>query len=607
MNIDIMGSALLGLTTAVLLYLWKRGSGRWAHWFPAIRKTAEVTLKVAIVGVVVLEVLIVFVKSDQPGVSLLSGVLGYGAFEAYSRFAKNRLFSKKDTLKRGTAVAPLEEVKRQVFQNVKKSAPPRLQIGALPVPRVAEPYHFGLMGSTGTGKSVTFNQMLQAVREEGDTAIIVDSGGGFIKKHFNEETDFIFNPYDDRCINWSPLYELKGPWDATALARSIIPDGVGDNKEWNGYAQTFLTSLMTKLNKDNRLELQDLLYYALAAPVSELQTYLAGTAAAGQMGSDKTFGSIRNILTNYLSPYANLPGKGGHMFSVVDMVQACHSGFLFMSYRDDQLDSVRDMFACMLDVIARSLLSLSEDKNRRIWLFIDEFASLGKVQSIENFAAKARKYGGCLVVGLQSIAQLRDRYGEHGAQTILSCLSTWLVLRTEDADTAEYLSRYIGDAEFNRMQKSVNQADSGSSQGAAEQQTTVKAVLASELQQMKTLNGYVRLSGGYPVCKVELDFSTVSPDRDDVPSFLVRDAITKPMLEYGHPSSQNQATPTPTAPANAPAQVAARQEAPSPAPAPAGRPIEIVAPTIHHRMPMEHPEEMPLLNTHVLLRRPAAD
>lgn len=603
MNIDIFGSALLGLATALLLYFWKRGSSKWAHWLPVIRKTAEWTLKVAIAGVVVLELYIVFGRSDNPGVSLLSGVLGYAAFEGYKRYSGNRLFRRKEQFNRGTRIASAEEVKKLVFQKLpKKSQPPRLDVGMVPIPRVAEPYHFGIMGSTGTGKSVQLNQFLQEVRKENDTVIVVDSGGAFIEKHYDPECDFIFNPFDNRCINWSPLFEMKGPWDASALAKSIVPDGVGDNKDWNGYAQTFLTSLMTKLNEEGRLDLKDLLYYALAASYEELLEYLKGTAAVGQMGSDRTFGSIRNILTSHLSVYANLPGGSDYQFSVRDMVDQEHSGFLFMSYRDDQLDSVKELFACMLDVIARAILSQNEDptKQRRIWLVIDEFASLGRVQSIESVATKARKMGGCLVLGIQTISQLKGRYGEHGAQTILSCLSTWLVLRTEDADTAEYLSRYIGEVEVTRVANSVNQADSGNTQGQNEQQTTVKAVLPSEIQSLPSLEGFLRLSGGYPICKVQLDYNRVNPSNPANLPFVLRDIEQRPMMKFGTPAGAA------AAPANNQAAPAlATQQPGSPATAPAKR--ELIAPTRSMSMPMERPEEEPLLGTHVLIRRPVKD
>lgn len=606
MNIETFSSAMLGLSINLLLYLWKKGSGRWSHWFPVIRLTAEWSLKIAIAAAVLGEAYLVLSVSKDMGVSLLAGVLGYGAFEGYLRYTKGRMFNAKDKLNRGARIATVEEVRKQVFLHSKKKGleAPRLHFGEVPIPRDAEPYHFAVMGTTGTGKSVTLNQFISTLRNSGDTVILVDSGGDFLAKHFQGDTDFVFNPYDDRCINWSPLFEIDGAWDADSLARSIIPDGVGDNKEWNGYAQTFLTALMTKLLEVKRLELRDLLYYALVADMDELREFMAGTAAIGQLGSDKTFGSIRNILTTYLNTYRYLPGKG-EQFSVAEMVKAEHSGILFMTYRDDQLDSLRHMMACLLDVVARSILSLKPNPSRRIWLIIDEFASLGKIQTIEAVATKARKAGGCLVLGLQTISQMKERYGEHGAQTVMSCLNSWLVLRAGDGDTAEYISKYIGESELTKMTRSVNQSDSGDTQGKNEQQSTTRAVMASEMQALPNLQGFARLSGGFPICRVELDYKTVPRDNPDNVPYQKRDFANKPLLDIG------KASVTAAAPSAAPAPVTRNTHTPE-APrnesaAAVERKVAIEAPTIVHRMPVEQPQQSPLLNTHVLIRRPVQE
>src|SRR5690606_33158807 len=164
------------------------------------------------------------------------------------------------------------------------------------------------------------------------------------------------------------------------LAKSMIPDGVGDNKEWNGYAQTLVTSILRKLVEANRLSIRDLLYFVQAAPIDELEPLLAGTPAAAQLVSEKTFGSIRTIAANYLATYA-YRSDNDDPFSVSKFIRAGEPGFMFMTYRDDQLDSLRNMIACALDVAARTILALPADRERRVWLVIDEFASIGKVQS----------------------------------------------------------------------------------------------------------------------------------------------------------------------------------------------------------------------------------
>ncbi|MCC5611334.1 type IV secretion system DNA-binding domain-containing protein [Nostoc sp. CHAB 5834] len=557
---DLFLSGVLGFAVTALLYLWKKGSVRWAHWFPLLKKGIELSLKAAVAVVAVYATYTIANSEDVP-MNVAAALIGAAVPGLYLRFVKNIRFGDGDEkIKRGTQMATVEEVSRAVFKKSKRN---RLNFGGVPVPLDAEPYHFLIAGATGTGKSVAINQILQELRAANDTVILVDSGGDFLARHFQKDTDFVFNPFDERCVNWSPLLEMHGEWDAEALARSIIPDAVGESKEWNSYAQTFVSAVLRKLWTTNQLKLEDLLYYVLSAPTSELKTFLQGTAATAQMSSEKTFGSIRTIASNYLTAYSYLPGKGD-AFSVTEMVRAEHSGFLFLTYRDDQLDSLRSLLGCVLDVTTRAILSMPPDPNRRVWLIIDEFASVGKVQSIEAVATKARKAGGCLLIGLQSVSQLKDRYGEHGAQTILSCLSTWLVLRSPDADTAEYMSKYVGDVELVRQSRSLNVSETGDSQGRNEQQTTQRAVLPSQIQALPNLHGYLKLAGGYPLCEVKLETKGLKTVKNPAPSFQMRDLKTAPLLDFnkreGAAPTVDTSAPAQAMPTAEPSTRAAKEE-----------------------------------------------
>lgn len=515
---------LSGLAAGAIFFLWRRSASRWNNWFPLLKKL----LSWAFIGAAIANAVYAVLEFQSPGVSsgggLLALVVGVLIPEIMSRRGSSS--ASKDETKRGASMGKELEVTKRVRA---AKVPTYLELANVPIPIDAEPYHFLIAGSTGTGKSVAINTFLNQIRARGDTAIVVDSGGNFVAQHFDPKNDFVFNPYDDRCVGWSPTAEMQGAWDASALARSIVPDGVGDGKEWNAYAQTFVGAILRRLWEFNRLTMRDFLYYVQAAPREELQTLLEGTAAASQLGSERTFGSIRTIAGNYVAAYDYLP-TDRETFSVAEMIRAEHSGMLFLTYRDDQLDSVRNLLACMLDVAARTILSLDAKPGRRVWLVIDEFASLGKVQSIEAMATKARKAGGCLVLGIQSVSQLKDRYGDNGAQTILSCLSTWLVLRCSDADTAEYMSKYIGEAEVRRTQKGLSNSDTGDTQSWNEQSAVQRVVLGSQIQAYPNLTGLLKLAGDYPVCEVVLGIPKADPLRGAKP-FLARDFLLRPMLK----------------------------------------------------------------------------
>lgn len=542
---------LLGFALYALFTVWRKLAARWVNWFPLAAKLTRLMLYGAAIGVALLG-FHALPGTLPTGVTVAWLALGAGVAPVLNLLA--RRLRPREKLRRGATVSTPSDVNRKTASALPKSDfEEGLAIAGVNIPRSAEPYHFLVVGSTGTGKSVAITRLLDDIEARGDIALVVDSGGEFASRYYREGRDRILNPFDERCAPWSPTAEISGPGHDEAMAKSMVPDGEGEAREWNGYAQTFVTSVLRKLDELKRLSAKELLYYVQAAPIEELNQFLAGTPAAAQLVSERTFGSIRTIASNYLATYAYLEDRDDP-FSVSKFIRAGKPGFLFLTYRDDQLDSLRNMISCALDVAARTILSLPENSGRRVWLIIDEFASIGKVQTIEAFATKARKKGGCLLIGLQAISQLQDRYGEKGAQTILSCLSSWLVLRCSDPETSEYISTYIGDKEVSRMMRGESSSESGGSAGLNEQVQTERAVMPVQLQRLKDLHGFFKLKGDYPICRIKLAYPK---KRERIAEhYADRDFEARPMLKLeapaGKPALQGGAAQAGTAPASAP-------------------------------------------------------
>jgi hypothetical protein len=150
----------------------------------------------------------------------------------------------------------------------------------------------------------------------GRIALLMTVAGSSLPRDF---MDNVWNKLhlSGRGLDWQmELLEQRakhaGPGDAEALAKWLVPDGIGDSKDWNSYAQTFVMSVLQRLLERNAFSSTDLLYYVQEASIEELKQLLAGTLAAAQLLSDRTFGSIRTIAANYLStpgPVLEQPGR----------------------------------------------------------------------------------------------------------------------------------------------------------------------------------------------------------------------------------------------------------------------------------------------------------
>jgi type IV secretory pathway TraG/TraD family ATPase VirD4 len=449
-------------------------------------------------------------------------------------------------------------VSGKTLQKILRSEEADLTLGLQKFPCRLEPLHLLITGATGTGKSVAISEMLDGIERRNDRVFIVDAGGNFLKNRFNERRgDIVLNPFDARCPAWSPLAEMQSDWDADRIAKSIVPDADGSAREWNAYAQTFTSAILRHVWRGDGNN-GEIFRLGLVAGVDELRTIFAGTPASALVaeGNDRMFSSVRAIAGTYLSPLQYLdPSAGRGGFSLQKFASDDGGrGWVFCTFRDDQLATLRPLIACFTDIVSTSILSLDADANRKFWLILDEFASLGKVSSIFDFLTKARKNGGRAIVGLQSVSQLRDAYGRDGAQTLLSCLSSLLVLRCPDAETADIMSRALGDAQIVRVVQSGGESKQGVLAGGGTSKTESwsqqiaqeRIVMPSELQSLPDLAGYLNLAGDIPTAPVRL-----IPESRAVVARTFEPAPARPQLVFE--AKQAPVAPEPATLAPAPA------------------------------------------------------
>ena len=103
------------------------------------------------------------------------------------------------------------------------------------------------------------------------------------------------------------------------------------------------------------------------------------------------------------------------------------------------------------------------------------------------------------MLGFQSIAQVSGTYGRAEAQTLVENCGNTLILRCsawEGGGTARFASSLIGEREIIREQitKSRRPNEFLSSQSIAQHHVTESAVLASEIEQLPDLHGYLKFA-----------------------------------------------------------------------------------------------------------------
>ena len=378
-----------------------------------------------------------------------------------------------------------------------------LTLGGIPLSRAQEPLHQLLAGSTGTGKTTAVVELMQGLAQRGDRMIVADPNGHYLSRFF-KTGDTILNPFDRRSPGWSPFHEVRKPYDFDKIARSVVPDGHGADAAWHFYAQMLIADVMRALLARGETRTTALIDALTAWPAEELGALVAGTAAAGLFDKDaaRALASTRFILASHLKPFEYLrPGD----FSLRQWLEG-DSGNLFLTWREDMTASLAPLIACWIDILCAATLSLPPDPERRLWLLLDELASLGKIGSLEAALTKGRKHGLCCVAGLQSTAQLDRLYGKESAIVLRSCFRNLcaFAIAKIDPETSEIFSRALGEQEVDRAVHSQSRSASGSGQSVSVQRVRERLVLPSQLNELPDLTAYLALAGAQPTRQIRL-------------------------------------------------------------------------------------------------------
>ena len=398
----------------------------------------------------------------------------------------------------------VEYLQKGTLKPVKK-----ITVGGVPIPPEVEGRHFIIEGTTGAGKSQAIYKMLIDARRRGDRALIMDIGGAYCQR-FHRRGDLLLAPGEAGSIQWSPFLEIKSRYDFLELARACIPDGMGANAAFHDMSRVLFATVMEKMYAAGDYSVNRLIYLVCTSKKEELNEFVTGTPADvyTQDGGERLLQSVRSVCSTYLTAWSFLPDQGD--FSLKGWIRNSRSGqCLFIKYSDNQIAVMRQLLASWLQIAITETLCLDEKKAVPTWFIADEFDSLGQVSAAKDALTKLRKYQGRCVFGVQTVAQLYATYGREIAQVLLSCLSTKLYLRCGDPDTAEYCSKSLGDEEILRQERSRSRRGlfglgGDPSRNDAERHVTHRIVLASELENLPDLAGYLSIAGDYPTAKVKI-------------------------------------------------------------------------------------------------------
>jgi type IV conjugative transfer system coupling protein TraD len=388
------------------------------------------------------------------------------------------------------------------------------RIATLPYPYGREQNHTVVFGTTGTGKTTALRSIIAEAAERFDSCVIFDLAGHYVEAFYDPSRDHILNLNDERCESWSVFNDCDTQSEFVSAAAALIPDKDGaEGGFWERAARSLFVEMCVKLKAEGKGTNSALSRALLTATLKEIYAKLKGTVADPITSPDaaRMANSVRGVFNSHAEALRFLP-ENGPAFSIREWIKKEDKGasILFVTSRHVDMAMNRPLVSLWMNTAIHTLMTLPHTRRLRTWFIFDELGALHQLPSIKDGMQTSRSFGGAFVLGIHSLAALREVYGDNGSRNLISLTYTKLILGTGDRDTAEECSKLIGHREVRTM-------DEAYSYGAHTERDTSTIsptrnekplVFPDDITSLKNLHGYIRFREGYPAAYLTMPYVT---------------------------------------------------------------------------------------------------
>lgn len=160
---------------------------------------------------------------------------------------------------------------------------------------------------------------------------------------------------------------------------------------------------------------------------------------------DKTLDSVMaNLHTHmrFLDSISVARNTVSSTFDPADLVRKKVSVYLVLP--PEHIKAQRGLLRLWVGALLRAVMKGGLQERHKVRFFLDEAASLGRMECIDQALSISRSYGCRLQMYFQSLGQTKTIWPEDGGQTLLSN-TTQIFFAVNDWQTAEYVSNRLGE------------------------------------------------------------------------------------------------------------------------------------------------------------------
>ena len=305
---------------------------------------------------------------------------------------------------------------------------------------------------------------------------ILRENGLFEKFGYDE---YIINPTCAHAHRFNLFAEIEDDADLNEVLAVIIPPGEGDGAVFSDNARRLLKAVLAHLGERASLPAaRD--YIMEAGKVSELLEMLA---ASEKKSVQRIAFELKNTASNerLLASIMTAMGRafefmdddrinaaiGVSDFSMRDVLMKPRQA-VFLQFEQKYKASLATLFGGTVAYVLRILQSTSREREHPVFVALDEIMNAAPIPKFSESLNTMRSAKMPLGMYLQSTQGLDRLYGPGSAELFMGSADLRVVFRVGDNETAEYISKQLGDTE----QRSYNMSQ-GQSQGASDRGQSV--------------------------------------------------------------------------------------------------------------------------------------
>lgn len=372
------------------------------------------------------------------------------------------------------------------------------------LPQLLTYRHVLILGPTGTGKSRGFYlPNLELLASTGASVFVNDTKSelwNLASGYWKRAVRFApLDPDNSSPVNWIPLCTDENQTLTLKLARTIVTNG-GDSKNKEAFWDKAETALLAALfahvattdtptpafaydilherdmngvaeilfNSKSRLARQQARVFWDAGDKLRGSVFTGARVSLTWLGDSK----VRRFTSSTLKPinFAEMrAGKTG----------------VFWCLPVKAIATLRPLTALVLTL---AMEQLKETKGSAVYMLLDEFANIGAIPDFSTEITLLRSERVPVIAGIQSFAQLAERYGHDAARTIAENFQTKLVLAGLEFDSAERISKHLGELTI------IEHRDSHTSSGIFGESASRTTSLQKYARRLLTANEITQLS-----------------------------------------------------------------------------------------------------------------